>query len=151
MNRLLFIFFGCCFFCATSVSGQEDPSVNVIDDVQVDVKSARTNTKGDTLHVDLFLISYKMNQREFKLNTYATQVIDEDGTKYLFASIKMGRVLVQLADRQNYLHYLLEENTPVPLTINVANWKGKKARMLYLVYEDSAEEGKFITQEVQLN
>lgn len=135
---------------AASTQAQDMDSTNVLDDVQADLKGVRTDKSADSLIIELFLISYRMDQREFKLNTYATQVVDQDGTPHLYASIKMGRVRVDIKDRQNYLHYLLEENVPVPLTITYGNWKGKKAKKLLLVFEDSAEEGKFITQAIDL-
>ena len=140
----VFLLFGLNLFA------QEIDTNKVSDNIQVDVKSVALNTKKDTLTIDLFLISYQLDQREFKLNTYATQVIDEKGQQYLYASMKMGRVTINIADRQNYLHYLFEENVPVPLTIKYTNWGGKKPKRLLLVFEDSTEVGKFITQEVSL-
>src|SRR5690606_20579082 len=128
----------------------EDSLKNIKDDIQVDVKSVRTIANGDTLSIELFLISYQMDPREFKLNTFATQVLDSEGNRHLITRMKMGRVLVQLADRQNYLHYLLEEDMPVSLTMQVGDWKGKKASKVILVFEDSTEEGRFVTQEVDL-
>lgn len=136
---------------SSSIFAQEpEPEKNIKDDIQVDVKSVRTIAGGDTLSIELFMISYQTNPREFKLNTYATQVVDEEGQKHLFSTIKMGRVQVRLADRQNYLHYLLEENVPVPLVIQIGGWQEKKPRKALLVFEDSTEEGLFITQEVDL-
>ncbi|MBD1420875.1 hypothetical protein H8B21_04735 [Sphingobacterium chuzhouense] len=134
----------------TLLAQEQEPEKNIKDDIQVDVKSTKINVGGDTLSLELFLISYQMDPREFKLNTFATQIMDNEGDKHLFTTMKMGRVLVQLADRENYLHYLLEEDVPVPLTIHVGDWKGKKALKVLLVFEDSKEEGKFITQEVDL-
>lgn len=152
MKKLLFsLFLPLCWLSSNELLAQEqEPEKNIKDDIQVDVKSTKINARGDTLSIELFLISYQMNPREFKLNTFATQIVDGEGNKHLFATMKMGRVLLQLTDRQNYLHYLLEENVPVPLTIQVGDWKGKKASKVLLVFEDSAEEGRFITQEVDL-
>lgn len=127
-----------------------DSTKNIKDDIQVDVKSVDIHTEGDTLSIALFLISYQMNPREFKLNTYATQVIDRDGQQHLFSSMEMGRVFVHLADKQNYLHYLLEEDTPVPLTIKIGDWQEGEPSKIRLVFEDSTEEGRFITQEIDL-
>ncbi|HLT86387.1 MAG TPA: hypothetical protein VKZ57_02285 [Sphingobacterium sp.] len=152
MKRLIyFLFLPLCLLSFTDLVAQEqEPVKNIKDDIQVDVKSVTTNAEGDTLSIELFLISYQMDPREFKLNTFATQIVDSEGNSHLFTTMKMGRVLVQLADRQNYLHYLLEEDVPVPLIIQVGDWKGKKASKVLLVFEDSKEEGKFITQEVDL-
>lgn len=136
--------------CLVAQEQNEHTLINIKDNIQVDVKNVSTKSHSDTLSVQLFLISYQMDPREFKLNTYATQVIDSAGNNHLFANIQMGRVQVRLTDRQNYIHYLLEEDVPIPLTIEVGNWKGKKASKVLLVFEDSTEEGKFITQEVDL-
>lgn len=136
--------------CLVAQEQNEHTLINIKDNIQVDVKNVSTKSHSDTLSVELFLISYQMDPREFKLNTYATQVIDSAGNNHLFANIQMGRVQVRLTDRQNYIHYLLEEDVPIPLTIEVGNWKGKKASKVLLVFEDSTEEGKFITQEVDL-
>lgn len=127
-----------------------DSTKNVKDDIQVDLRSVKISAEGDTLSIELFLISYQMDKREFKLNTYGTQVIDKEGQQHLFSSIEMGRVLVQLADKQNYLHYLLEEDIPVPLIIKIGDWQNRKPSKMMLVFEDSAEEGRFIIQEVDL-
>ncbi|PRD54772.1 hypothetical protein C5749_10310 [Sphingobacterium gobiense] len=134
----------------TLLAQEQEPVKNIQDDIQVDVKSVKTYADGDSLSIELFLISYQMDPREFKLNTFATQIVDSEGDRHLFSTMKMGRVLVQLADRQNYLHYLLEEDVPVPLLIQVGDWNGKKVSKVILVFEDSKEEGRFITQEVDL-
>ncbi len=136
--------------CLAAQEQNEDTLKNIKDNIQIDVKSVSTKEHSDTLSIELFLISYQMDPREFKLNTYATQVVDSTGNSHLFTTIQMGRVQVRLTDQQNYLHYLLEEDVPVPLTIEVGNWKGKKASKVRVVFEDSTEEGKFITQEVGL-
>lgn len=141
------IFLG-LFLCLAAAYGQQAAVPIVTDDLQVDVKSVSWDSKTDTLTVDLFLISYKVNPREFKLNTFATQVIDATGKSYLYSSMQMGRVLVRLSDRQNYMHYLLTENTPVPMTIKIAGWGKAKATKMVLVFEDSAEEGRYIEKEV---
>ena len=136
---------------ASTLFAQENVSAKDLrDDLQVDVKSVKVDAKGDTLSVELFLISYQMVPREFKLNTFATQIVDSEGQHHLFSVMKMGRVFMQVADKQNYLHYLLEEDVPVPFSIQVGDWNGKKASKLLLVFEDSKEEGRFITEEVDL-
>lgn len=150
MRRILLL---CLSFLSVSnsfVRAQQAESGNVLDNIQVDIKSVHIDSDNDTLTIDLFLISYHLDQREFKLNTFATQVMDMDEKQHVFASLKMGRVLIHMEDKQNYLHYLFEEDVPVPLTIKYANWKKEKPKKLLLVFEDSAEEGKFITQEIDL-
>ena len=131
-----------------SLRAQDLPVEQLIDDIQVDVKSVFHDPKTDSLTVDLFVISYRRNPREFKLNTYASQVFDAAGDSSFYSLIKMGRVQVRLEERQNYLHYLLEEELPVPLTFKIANWGKRKPAKLVLVFEDSQEEGHFIQKEV---
>lgn len=141
---LLFLLFG----SAGSLQAQDLPVEQLTDNIQVDVKSIRHDPKTDSLTVDLFLISYSRKPREFKLNTYASQVFDAVGKPSFYSLIKMGRVQIRLEERQNYLHYLLEEEVPVPLTFKIANWGKRKATKLLLVFEDSEEEGHFIQKEV---
>ncbi len=129
---------------------QQDSTIKIIDDIQIDVKSVQVDSSSDTLTVELFLISYQMDPREFKLNAFATQLEDEDGASHLFSSIRMGRVMVKIEDRQNYLHYLINENEPVLFTLKVAGWADHKASKLNLVFEDSNEEGKFLTHQINL-
>jgi hypothetical protein len=129
-----------------------DTTAILVDEIQVDIKHVGLSAKGDTATVDLFLISYQRNPREFKLNTYATQVGDSKGNYHLYDSMKMGKVLVLLAHRQNYLHYFMEEDVPVPFQVKVANWtkvRGKPTH-LKLVFEDSKEEGKYVEKIVEL-
>lgn len=141
---LLFLLMG----SKASLKAQDLPVEQLIDDIQVDVKSVFHNPKTDSLTVDLFVISYSRNPREFKLNTYASQVFDATDNPSFYTLIKMGRVQVRLEDKQNYLHYLLEEEVPVPLTFKIANWGKRKPTKLVLVFEDSQEEGHFIQKEV---
>ncbi|NQD71033.1 hypothetical protein HP439_09915 [Sphingobacterium shayense] len=150
MNKFLFFF--CMLFLAINgqAFGQQDSTVNITDDIQVDVKSVTLDSHSDTLTVELFLISYQVDPREFKLNTFATQLVDDTGGAHLFWSIQMGRVLVKIGDRQNYLHYLIEENEPVPFTLKIAGWGEKAASKLNVVFEDSNEVGKYITHQVNL-
>lgn len=150
MNSLKLILPVLFVFFSTHIKAQQEVNPNIVDEIQIDLQSVKLEQKKDTLSVDLFLISYQKDMREFKLNTYATQVIDSEGQKHLYSEMKMGRVLVQLADKQNYLHYLLEEDMPVPFSLKVANWGDKKASQIVLVFEDSTEEGKFIEVTVDL-
>lgn len=133
--------------------GQESEKEPVIiDDIQVDVKKNELSAKGDTAVVELFLISYKRGTREFKLNTFASGIVDSQGKPYLYASMQMGKVLVNLADRQNYIHYLLEEDQPVKFTVKTGGWKKQwgKPQQLKLAIEDSEEEGKFLEVVIDL-
>ncbi len=130
---------------------EEDTVQNVIDDIQIDIKSATVDAKTKTATIELYLISYQRNPREFKLNTFATQVVDAKGQMYMYTTMQMGKVLVKLVDRQNYLNYFMEDGVPVPLKITVDNWpKTVKPSKLKLVFEDSTEQGKFIEKAVNL-
>src|SRR5690606_40627615 len=120
----------------------------VVDDIQID--DERVQQYAETLIIDLFLISYKMEPREFKLNTFASPVVDEKGQLHLYTTLTMGRVMTRIEDRMNYLHYLLEEDEPVSFQVKIANWKGGRPQKLLLDFEDSEEIGKFITETVGL-
>lgn len=122
----------------------------VVDEIQIDVKSVQIDAKLKTASVELFLTSYSRNERELKLNTYATQLVDAKGTKYLFGTIGLGKIYVKLEDKQNYINYLMKMDEPVLLTITAANWIKGKPKELILVFEDSEEEGHYIETAVQL-
>jgi len=123
-----------------------------VDDIQIDVKEVKLSATGDTAIVDLFLISYKRGGREFKLNTFASGIIDSQGKPYLYSSVQMGRVKITLSDRKNYMHYFMEEDVPVSLQIKTASWKKQwgKPQQVKLTFEDSTEEGKFLEVTVNL-
>lgn len=139
----------CCsgWYCL----GQEQEPV-LVDDIQVDVKNVSLSAKGDSATVEIFLISYKKGTREFKLNSFASGIVDSKGQPYLYDSIQMGKVLVRLSDRQNYIHYLLEEDQPVKLVVKTGGWKKQwgKPQQFKLAFEDSEEEGKFLEMIVDL-
>lgn len=147
ISSLLFILF------TQWVFAQEiDTTAVLVDEIQVDIKNVSLSANADTATIDLFLISYQRKPREFKLNTYATQISDSKGSYHLYDSMKMGKVLVLLTHRQNYLHYFMEEDVPVSFQIKVANWtkdRGKPTH-LKLVFEDSKEEGKYLEKIVKL-
>ncbi len=151
MIRILFFVFLGIGSCLVAL-GQQSVSPLVIDDIQVDVKDVMLSEKGDTVTVDLFLISYKKHPREFKLNTFASGIIGSEGRPSLYATMQMGRVKVAVSDRQNYLNYLLEPDEPVALQIKTGAWKKQwgKPKQLILAFEDSEEEGKFLEVIVDL-
>jgi hypothetical protein len=63
----------------------------------------------------------------------------------------MGNVLVKFEDKQNYLHYLLEEDKPVDIQVVVKDWKKTdKPVMIKLVFESSTEEGEFLEVPISL-
>lgn len=139
---LLMVWCGICLQSRGQIATEPDPFV--IDDIQVDVKEVIA--KGDSAVVELFLISYKKNPREFKLNTFASGIADSQGTPYLYKTMQMGRILATVEQRQNYLHYLLEQDVPVSLRVVTSNWKKQwgKPKQFKLSFEDSEEEGKFL-------
>lgn len=129
---------------------QEDTTTTTLDDIQVDVK--KVAVVKDTAIIDLFVISYQKHEREFKLNTFASQIIDAKHNDHLYSSILFGRVHISIADRQNYLNYVLPENKPVSVRIKVNNWKKEygKPQAIRVIFEDSEEEGRFRELRVRL-
>ncbi len=118
----------------------------LVDDIQIDVKGVSLSAKGDTATVELYLISYERGTREFRLNSFASGIVDSKGQVYLYDLIQMGKVRLLAKDRQNYLNYLLEEDAPVKLTIQTSGWKKQWGlpQQCKLVFEDSTEQGKFL-------
>lgn len=135
-------------FCLRTLVLAQEPTRELleIDDIQIDVKSATLSKNADTATVELFLISYQKGTREFKLNSFASGIVDSGGKTYLYDTMQMGKVLVKLTDRQNYIHYLLEEDEPVKFIVKTAGWKKQwgKPQQFKLAFEDSEEEGKFL-------
>lgn len=129
---------------------QEDTTITALDEIQVDVK--KVSLVKDTAIIDLFVISDQKGEREFKLNTFASQIVDAKHNDHLYSSILFGRVFISIEDRQNYLHYVLPENAPVAVQIKVSNWKKEygKPQAIRLVFEDSEEEGRFRELRVKL-
>lgn len=135
--------------------GQSDTiakQVLVVDDIQIDVKQVLFDSITNITTVELFLTSYTKNERELKLNTYATQLIDAKGEKNYFATISLDQILIKIEDKQNYLNYLMLMDEPVLLKVSVANWTKDKGRVqtLLLAFEDSQEEGHYIETAIQL-
>ncbi len=140
---------GFLFFVPGLVFAQEDTTVNIVDDIQFDLKSKVVN--GDTLQVDLFVISYEKDPRDFRLNVFASTLVDGEGKSHMLHSVKMGRVLVLLSQRQNYLNYLLKQDIPVGITVKFSPLSAamKKAKEMKLVFESLEEEGKFIEARIR--
>ena len=148
----VFLFTVIMLALSLGLSAQTAKEPLIIDDIQVDVKEVLVDSTTDTATVSLFLISYSRDPREFKLNTYATQLIDAAGEGHLYTEMTLGRIRVSLADEQNYMHFLFHEELPASFTIKVANWDNSKGmpKAVNLVFEDSEELGKFITFPVAL-
>ena len=147
--RYIFILILC--FGAGIVKSQSADSLLVVDDIQFDVKDFHLDESKNKLIVNLFAISYSKDPREYKMNTFSTQVLDQKKQNHFFSTIRMGNVLDKFEDKQNYLHYLLEEDKPVDIQIVVKDWKrSDKPAMIKLVFESSAEEGKFLEVSIPL-
>lgn len=148
---LTILWVGMCSAALGQDKEQHTPHLMVADDIQIDLKDIYLNAKGDTATVELFLISLQKNPREFKMNSFASGVIDSKGTPYLYSTMEMGKVRLDIADRQNYLHYLMEQDLPVLLRIKTAGWSKQwgKPQHTKLTFEDSSEEGKFL--QIELN
>lgn len=128
----------------------EDPTVNLVDDIQFDLYSSAI--QGDTLEVKLFAISYDKNPREFRMNVFASGLVDTLGQTHLFHSVQADRVVVQLADRQNYLNYLLHQDKPVQITLKVApvSQEISAGEQVKLVFSSLEEEGRFLEAFIDL-
>lgn len=136
---VLFLVFSFPFLLAA----QEDTTVLLLDDLQFDVQSVKMNK--DTAIVDLFVISSLRQQREFKMNTYASTLLDQKDNDILYTQIQMGRVRIHIDDRQNYLNHILSMDVPVSLQFKVAGWKKENGlpQAVKIVFEDSRESGRF--------
>lgn len=123
----------------------DDPSVYMVDDIQFDLQSVEL--KEDTLEVRLFAISYEKNPREFRLNVFASGLVDSLGQTHMLESVQVDRVMVALVDRHNYLNYLLHQDQPVQIILKAtpvtsasrSDWPQAK-----LVFSSLQEEGRFI-------
>lgn len=139
------------FLVGGFVKAQSADSLLVVDDIQFDVKEFHVDEPKHELVINLFAISYSKNPREYKMNTFSTQVLDQKKQPRFFSTIQMGNVLVKFEDKQNYLHYLLEEDKPVDIQVVVKDWKKTdKPVMIKLVFESSTEEGEFLEVPISL-
>ncbi|WP_313190849.1 hypothetical protein [Sphingobacterium sp.] len=138
------------FFLPKTSQAQEDPNLNVVDDIQFDLKSVTAS--GDTLVVDLFAISYDKNPREFRLNVFATALIDAQEESHMLTSVQIDRVIVQLSDRENYLNYLLHQDKPVNIKLKLTPMTEeiKNAKMVKIVFNALEEEGQFLDAFIDL-
>jgi len=139
-------------FVGGSIKAQSADSLLVVDDIQFDVKEYHVDKTTNELVINLFAISYSKDPREFKMNTFSTQILDQKKQPHFFSSIQMGNVQIRFEDKQNYLHYLLEEDKPVDIQVIVKDWKKTdKPASIKLVFESSEEEGKFLDVPILLN
>ncbi|SEL45531.1 hypothetical protein SAMN05421740_105290 [Parapedobacter koreensis] len=122
-----------------------DSNVLVIDDIRIETERFVVDSATNTATVELSLSSLKENPRELKINVYGTQLVDNERNAYYFSTIALGRVLMRFDDKQNYLNYLLQPNTPAKLIITAEKiLPGATIQVVKIVLEDSAEEGRFL-------
>lgn len=133
--------------------GQSDPVTSIdIDEIEVSVKSVTVSPKGDEITVALYLQSYLKNPRELKINTFASGIINPQGSTVFYESMVIGNVKVTLEDRQNYIHYLLKRDEPVLYTVKTRNWQKRwgKPQQFRITLEDHLEVGKFLQVDISL-
>jgi len=129
-----------------SLAINRDSSVIVVDDIRFETVRFAIDPATHTATVELTLTSRKANPRELKINVYGTQLVDNERNAYYFSTIALGRVLMRFEDKQNYLHYLLQPDTPAKLTITAEKISAAATalQVVKIVFEDSAEEGRFL-------
>lgn len=150
-NVLLII--GCLYgFIQSSFAQTESTSSLDFDEIEVRVKSVELSPKGDSVTVVLFLQSYLKYPRELKINTFATGLLNPEGKTMFYDSMMIGKVKITLADRQNYIHYLLRREDPVLYVIKTPNWKKNwgKPQQFRITLEDHEETGKFLQLDIPL-
>ncbi len=150
MKHLLFCFALLAFGAPAQVQAQQDTTLQILDDLQFDVRSVKV--AGDTAVIDLFLLSSQKGEREFRMNTYASTVVDQQENDHMYTQIRMGRVQIRIEDRQNYLNHILQRDVPVALHVTVAGWKQSYGQpsAVRVVFEDSREDGKFREFKIKL-
>ncbi|WP_257657358.1 hypothetical protein [Parapedobacter lycopersici] len=123
-----------------------DSTTVVVDSVQFDVVDFRIDSATHTATVEITLTNLKADPRELKINVYGTQLVDDQRNAYYFSTMALGQVLMRFTDRQNYLHYVLQPRTAVPLTVTVERIApdAKRIAVTKVVFEDRAEVGRFL-------
>jgi len=132
-------------------SGQQsnvrpDSAGVVIDNIQFKAERFVIDSATHTATVTLSITSLKDKPREFKMNAYGTQLVDNERNAYYFSTIGLGRVLMRFEDKQNYLHYLLQPEQPAKLTVtaDAISAEARAIQVVKIVFEDSTEEGRFL-------
>lgn len=130
---------------------EQDTTLNVVDDIQFDLHSVTTS--GDSLVIDVFVISYDKNPREFRLNVFASAIIDSEEQSHMLTTAQMDRVIVNLDDRQNYLNFLLHQDKPAAIKIKLSplTEEIKQAKLLKLVFNALDDEGQFLEAYIDLD
>ena len=124
----------------------QDSSGLTMDGIRFAATAYEIDSATNTASVTLTLTCLAERSRELKINVYGTQLVDDQRGAYYFSTLAMGRVLMRFEDRQNYLHYLLQPDTPVELKITAQGISpGATAiQVVKIVFEDSKEEGRFL-------
>ncbi|MFB2118999.1 hypothetical protein [Parapedobacter sp. 2B3] len=124
----------------------QDSAGVVMDNIRFVATAYAIDSATHTATVTLTLTCLSERSRELKVNVYGTQLVDDQRKAYYFSTLTMGRVLMRFEDRQNYLHYLLQPNTPVQLTITAEGISARATaiQLVKVVFEDSKDEGRFL-------
>lgn len=124
----------------------QDSSGLTMDGIRFEVTTFAIDSATNTATVTLTLTCLSERSRELKINVYGTQLVDDQRNAYYFSTITMGRVLMRFEDRRNYLHYLLQPDTPVALTITAQGISPGAAtiQVAKIVFEDSKDDGRFL-------
>lgn len=117
-----------------------------LNEIEVWTKGVEVSSLGDTATVQVYLQSYLKNPRELKLNTFSSGIMGAGDRPLWYDSMQIGKVQIHFEDKQNYLHYLLNRDEAVVLTIKTIYWKKQwgEPSKLKLAFEDYQEEGKIL-------
>lgn len=128
------------------VQATQDSSSLTMDGIRFEATSFVIDSATNTATVTLTLTCLSERSRELKVNVYGTQLVDDKRNAYYFSTLTMGRVLMRFEDRQNYLHYLLQPNTPAELTVTAQGISPEASdiQVVKVVFEDSKDEGRFL-------
>lgn len=128
-----------------TLSGQDSSTV-IVDDTKFETLRFTIDSTTRTATVELRLTNLKETPRELKINVYGTQLVDNERNAYYFSTITFGRVVMQFGDKQNYLHYLLQPDTPVTMTITADKISAEATaiELVKITFEDSTETGRFL-------
>lgn len=152
-KRGLFVFLA-VFIVSAAFSRQrnvEPPATKdstglTMDGIRFEAATYTIDTVTHTATAKVVLTCLSERSRELKVNVYGTQLVDDKRNAYYFSTLTMGRVLMRFEDRQNYLHYLLQPDTPVELTITAQGISPESTaiQIVKIVFEDSKDEGRFL-------
>jgi len=124
----------------------QDSSGMTMDNIRFEATAYTIDSATRTATITMTLTCLSERSRELKINVYGTQLVDDERNAYYFSTLTMGRVLMRFEDRQNYLHYLLQPDTPVQLTITAhgISPEATAIQIVKVVFEDSKDEGRFL-------